>query len=250
MARGDHLYVPRAYGTYTHHGIDCGDGTVIHYKEGEAIARTSLAFFSRGELVSVKPYDYSDPPDQVVERAISRIGERDYHVVFNNCEHFATWCKTGQHTSDQVNASLTAAAVGGALGGIALGGAFAVPAIAAASLYGLHKLVEQAETTPDPIQAKVRLTEAIALIRTQRQDYDQELDRILREAYKWDCTARLALQQGREDLARAALERKYPLKQQALALRDQIEAIAALQIQIESIHPPQRVSAQGGMDLT
>ncbi|HRT20579.1 MAG TPA: lecithin retinol acyltransferase family protein, partial [Candidatus Hydrogenedentes bacterium] len=29
MARGDHIKVRRFL--YSHHGIDCGDGTVIHY---------------------------------------------------------------------------------------------------------------------------------------------------------------------------------------------------------------------------
>lgn len=42
MQKGDHLYVSR--GLYTHHGIDCGDGTVIHYREGESITRSSLVF--------------------------------------------------------------------------------------------------------------------------------------------------------------------------------------------------------------
>ena len=32
MARGDHLFYYRAGSTYSHHGICCGDGTVIHYE--------------------------------------------------------------------------------------------------------------------------------------------------------------------------------------------------------------------------
>ena len=34
---------------------------------------------------------------------MSRIGEQNYNLLFNNCEHFATWCKTGRHHSAQVN---------------------------------------------------------------------------------------------------------------------------------------------------
>ena len=31
MAKGDHIYVERLAGVYAHHGIDTGDGWVIHY---------------------------------------------------------------------------------------------------------------------------------------------------------------------------------------------------------------------------
>ena len=41
-------------------------------------------------------------PEKTVERAESRLGERDYNIATNNCEHFATWCKTGKSKSSQV----------------------------------------------------------------------------------------------------------------------------------------------------
>nr|WP_294860487.1 lecithin retinol acyltransferase family protein [uncultured Fluviicola sp.] len=37
-----------------------------------------------------------------IERAKSRIGERAYDYVTNNCEHFVTWVHTGKHSSKQV----------------------------------------------------------------------------------------------------------------------------------------------------
>ena len=37
---------------------------------------------------------------------MSRIGEQRYNLLFNNCEHFATWCKTGRHRSEQVDSFL------------------------------------------------------------------------------------------------------------------------------------------------
>lgn len=46
-------------------------------------------------------------PEETVERAKSRLGEDKYSLVFNNCEHFAIWCKTGVHESHQVNLWLT-----------------------------------------------------------------------------------------------------------------------------------------------
>jgi hypothetical protein len=237
MARGDHLYVLRGYGAYTHHGIDCGDGTVIHYLEGESIARTSMAFFSRGEQVGVQVYGAADPsdrPDVVIKRAESRIGERDYHLVFNNCEHFVVWCKTGRHWSGQVDRAVGATLVGGVL----LSGGFAAPAIAAAAgVYGLGRLMEQANRAPDSRQAGDYLAEALARLAVTRDERQGELDRVLRSAYEWDCTARLAIDRGRDDLARAALERKYPLKKQALALRDQLVEIEQLRREIQSKVP-------------
>lgn len=40
---------------------------------------------------------------ETVERAKSRIGETEYNLAFNNCEHFALWCKTGLKESSQVD---------------------------------------------------------------------------------------------------------------------------------------------------
>jgi hypothetical protein len=55
-----------------------------------------------------------DLDDVVIQRAKSRLGETKYDLFFNNCEHFATWCKTGLHDSEQVrNAGAT---IGGASG--------------------------------------------------------------------------------------------------------------------------------------
>ena len=107
MAKGDHILV--SYGLYTHHGIDLGDGTVVEWSKGQEyskgqpiIARVSFEEFSKGQAVTVVEYSHCDPPEIVVGRALSRIGETGYDLVFNNCEHFATWCKTGRAESVQV----------------------------------------------------------------------------------------------------------------------------------------------------
>lgn len=42
-------------------------------------------------------------PEETVARAKGRLGERNYDLVENNCEHFALWCKTGLSESRQVN---------------------------------------------------------------------------------------------------------------------------------------------------
>jgi hypothetical protein len=106
MARGDHLYVDRMAGLYSHHGIDCGDGTVIHYwPDGPlptaSVRRTSWDEFAEGGPVKARYYPECDPPDKVMERAEGSLGARGFSPLSSNCEHFAVWCKTGNGESSQ-----------------------------------------------------------------------------------------------------------------------------------------------------
>jgi hypothetical protein len=115
MARGDRLRVERRLpGTglpYMHHGIDLGDGTVVHARPddferplaGGGVERTSLREFAGGGEVFVT----SDPPArfapaEIAARAEAAVGRAGYCPVQANCEHFATWCATGEHESRQV----------------------------------------------------------------------------------------------------------------------------------------------------
>jgi hypothetical protein len=147
MAKGDHVYVNRYGGAYSHHGIDCGDNSVIHYSgkdwsKNRIVRQTSMEEFSCGEQVLIRDYstiqevlltpgtlyhrvnyqlsqffnqvrgfeiDALDvSPAAAVARAEARLGERSFHVLLHNCEHFATWCKTGVNNSEQVNLVLKA----------------------------------------------------------------------------------------------------------------------------------------------
>jgi hypothetical protein len=116
VAKGDHVWVWfQSPVPFRHHGIDCGDGTVIHYfaeswrKQEAAIQRTPMSDFSRGAAVHVIRFAVAHAPDEVVRRAESRLGERRYNLLFHNCEHFARWCKTGDHVSEQVEGAGMAA---------------------------------------------------------------------------------------------------------------------------------------------
>jgi Lecithin retinol acyltransferase len=128
MAAGDHIYVNRIW--YTHHGVEVYDGMVVHFsgtpssKSGATIRKDSLEAFAHGKKIHLRRY--SDPPplppDEAVRNAESNIGESRYHLVWNNCEHFARWCVTGKLKSSQVEgvealgavvAASTAAAAGG-----------------------------------------------------------------------------------------------------------------------------------------
>ena len=136
MAAADHLQVPRQHGLFNHHGIDLGDGTVAHYLEGRAILRSPLEEFSRGQPLSVVTYNPDDcsTPRVTLRRAMSRLGEQNYNLLFNNCEHFAHWCKTGRHRSEQVENWLHT----GSLGALAFG-----QFVPAAVLTGARVLLRQ-----------------------------------------------------------------------------------------------------------
>lgn len=113
MHRGDHIQINR--GGYYHHGIDLGDGTVIHFsgepmRKSNAVIRRSLMIEFIGDDGEYSVVNYPPirclPPDEVVARAFSFLGQRLYNLVFRNCEHFATYCKTGEWKSAQVNNTL------------------------------------------------------------------------------------------------------------------------------------------------
>jgi Lecithin retinol acyltransferase len=128
MAITNHIYVHCT--GFVHHGIDCGDGTVIHYEVGRII-RIPINTFCDEKKYFVKQYTYCDADNIVIERAESRLGESEYNLLFNNCEHFAVWCKTGQHKSEQVKnvgasiggASASGTAVAGSIGIVGATGA-------------------------------------------------------------------------------------------------------------------------------
>ena len=38
---------------------------------------------------------------------MSRLGDGNYHLIFNDCQHFARWCATGDHHSEQITSVTT-----------------------------------------------------------------------------------------------------------------------------------------------
>lgn len=161
---------------YWHHGIDVGDGTVIHLtgpsKVDAEVTSTSLEGFLKGGTAVIVEYgaftdrlvmhydmdppherlrttrhirvfevhgmgtplryDFASPserpawatvlprvpvfsaskirtieerindPDGAIAEARKHLGEKGYDLQVNNCEHFATFCKTGRRESFQV----------------------------------------------------------------------------------------------------------------------------------------------------
>lgn len=93
LKKGDHIKVQRV--GYYHHGIYDGSGSVYEYNEG-VIRLVSLENFSDGDMIEI----VTDEPtnrtgSEIVRRAQRRLGETNYNLIFNNCGHFATWCRIG-----------------------------------------------------------------------------------------------------------------------------------------------------------
>ena len=107
---GSHLSVSRGF--YNHDGIYIGNNQVIHYSGfAEAfnkgcIEQTTLEKFLGGRdqftVVNYPSNKVLYTNQQIVERAYRCLGEDHYNLVFNNCEHFACWCVTGEKRSEQV----------------------------------------------------------------------------------------------------------------------------------------------------
>lgn len=104
---GAHLVSSRLI--YTHHGIYIGNNQVIHYSgladglSSGPVEKTSLESFCAGKNFEIKPHPNATfSPEEIVNRAHSRLSESKYNLVINNCEHFVHWCIYNMDTSKQV----------------------------------------------------------------------------------------------------------------------------------------------------
>lgn len=136
---GDVIFCRRELSLYKHFGIYIDAGRVIHFAakgcdidyQNAVIHETSLEDFARGDKVYVmnfpekyhagsilrqlvmgKEYQLQSP-EETVRRAKSKLGKRGvkddgYHLLLNNCEDFAIWCKTDVFESRQLNSYIDA----------------------------------------------------------------------------------------------------------------------------------------------
>ncbi|NEQ71745.1 MAG: NC domain-containing protein [Okeania sp. SIO2C9] len=214
MARGEQIYTLREFlnidGVYEHHGIDYGDGTVIHYRKGtETIERTSKEYFTDRRKVYVKRYPVRYIADTVIQRAESRLGERKYNIVFNNCEHFATWCITGVSHSQQVKNF--------------------IPLLYHINVEQISEPIKQAilgvKTDVDTAEL---VNKALADIKIAWENIQPEYKQVKQEINTWQKVAVAAVKQDREDLARAALMRKKKHQQRADELEASLQKLATM----------------------
>ncbi|KAI9996782.1 hypothetical protein PInf_000044 [Phytophthora infestans] len=139
FALGDVVRFDR--GQYSHLALYVGGGRVVHlWGESDFQVRVdSVRFVQRAagsgseapetfseELDERMLADHNVLPlsgDEVVQRAMSRLGETQYSCLAHNCEHFVTWARYGLGASPQVtsnaNQVLAGAMVGAVVGGMA-----------------------------------------------------------------------------------------------------------------------------------
>ncbi len=117
---GDHIRVNR--GLYYHHGIYVSDDCVIHFAPPNStgtidpanamVVNTNLEAFLNGGLLEVRVFNeqelkFKREPQDIINYAFSRIGEKGYNLISNNCEHFANECLFGVKKSNQVDSILS-----------------------------------------------------------------------------------------------------------------------------------------------
>jgi hypothetical protein len=108
---GAHLVTP--WLGYSHHGIYVGEGKVVHYGAlmydviRKPVEEVTLAAFAEGRPLFVVAHSERDfGTEEIIRRARSRLGEKRYRLLTNNCEHFVEWCLHDVHRSFQVQTAL------------------------------------------------------------------------------------------------------------------------------------------------
>ena len=108
---GAHLIVP--WFGFTHHGIYAGAGRVVHYGAlmydiiRKPVEEVSLEAFAEGRPLYVVEHEtVCFSAAEVIARARSRLGEKRYRLLRNNCEHFVEWCLHDVSRSFQAETAL------------------------------------------------------------------------------------------------------------------------------------------------
>ena len=198
-----------------HHGIDLGDGTVAHYLEGRQILRSPPEAFSQGQPIT--PVIYPDggcsPVGVTLRRAMSRLGEQNYNLLFNNCEHFAHWCKTGRHRSPQVEDWVQASRASA----LALG-KFAQAALLSAARLLLRQGIDAQHLEKSREVALQTLAQLEGLRRSLQERLDEEL---AKAELRWRSQAEMGDQQF------------LRLRQAAQSLADQLSQVEEMEVRLE-----------------
>lgn len=231
-SRGDHIRVDR--GLYCHHGIYVSDEEVIHFTGADddsvldwskaSVIKTDLASFLKDGAVEVKVYTEEElqdlyPVEGIVSYARACVGDGNYNLIFNNCEHFANACTLGTYRSHQVERVLGGKPVMGLLGKI---GRF---------LFGSSSSGDRSSSNynynyePD----KVKVAQIEADLKLKLADKEQERIVLMRDAQKelleMQTMGQIAIEQARTEGMKQRAE-------QLAALQDKLLDIAQKRIEI------------------
>ena len=113
--KGDHIRV-KSNQLY-HHGIYIGNDEVIQFggpfdmftkPKDIVVEKVSIEEFLKGGFLEVKVFDRKERKqkrnvDDIVNTALSMLGEGGYDILYNNCEHFVNYCILGEKKSSQVD---------------------------------------------------------------------------------------------------------------------------------------------------
>jgi len=95
---------------YSHYGVYYKRNKVVHFngtleeKKGSSVEISNLCEIS-GEPCIVKDRYYNLEPMksiEVIDRCNTMLGTEGYNVLWNNCEHMATYIRYGKKVSKQV----------------------------------------------------------------------------------------------------------------------------------------------------
>jgi hypothetical protein len=108
---GAHLITP--WLGYTHHGIHVGEGRVVQYGAlkydfiRKPVEEVTIEEFAEGRPVYVVTHaEQCFDAGKAIDRARSRLGEKRYRLLTNNCEHFVEWCLHDEPRSFEVETAL------------------------------------------------------------------------------------------------------------------------------------------------
>ena len=106
-------------GSIYHFGVCVGSDEIIQFglapslradipdSEIEVVSSDTDTFLAGGEL-EVAEFDANEKQkhrsfEDIAEYARSRLGTRGYNIIYNNCEHFANECVSGEHICSQTD---------------------------------------------------------------------------------------------------------------------------------------------------
>lgn len=116
MQPSDMVRVPS--GGFYHYGICVDENTIIQFGESVVnplvdpntveVNATTVDDFLRGRFAEVAEYDKKElkrknSPEKIIAHARASIGRKGYHILYNNCEHFANECVFNDHASTQLD---------------------------------------------------------------------------------------------------------------------------------------------------
>lgn len=102
---------------FYHHAIYIGNNEVIQFglpnnfqtdPKKVKIIKSPLKDFASNEFIEVRIYNRKEQKqknsdEEIIKIALSKIGEGDYNILHNNCEHFANYCVFGKKESRQID---------------------------------------------------------------------------------------------------------------------------------------------------